>query len=121
MIFAVDDEPDCLEGYTAAITFGLPGFTIETFTNPLELALRISQGRIPALVMTDGRMSPLYGWELAPLLRRIGYQGPLLLVSAETTIPSPSAFTRIIRKPFELDRLIRTIAALTAVDQHATY
>ncbi|GHO51225.1 response regulator [Ktedonospora formicarum] len=82
-----------------------------------EMALRILQTDVPALVLLDYHLPGINGLELAEWLRsRKEHEHiPLLLISAD--IPreaSGKKYLRTLQKPFELETLFQLVAELLA-------
>jgi DNA-binding response OmpR family regulator len=82
-----------------------------------EMAQRILQTDVPALVLLDYRLPGMNGLELADWLRsRDEYDHiPILLMSAD--VPQQvngNKHLRTLRKPFELETLLHIVAELLA-------
>jgi CheY-like chemotaxis protein len=105
-VLVVDDDPAIRELITEALRD--EGYDV-SFAEDGMRALRLVEENNPDLVLTDIVMPKLSGPELHARLLLNGYTGPVVLMSAHHQQIDRYA-TPVIRKPFDLDELIRVVA-----------
>ena len=93
------------------------GFEVRTARHGNEaLGIALRGSDVFDLVVTDVRMPVMDGWELGRRLRERWPDLPLLYISGYDAELSPSRRTgprqALLRKPFELDELIREVGRL---------
>lgn len=106
-VLVVDDEPAIRE--IVATLLEDEGYRVRHAKDGLEALAAIDGDRID-LVVSDVVMPRLDGASLVRKLRHRGYLVPVVLMSsvyAEVDLPG----VRFVAKPFEIDRLLRTIAS----------
>jgi CheY-like chemotaxis protein len=109
-VLVVDDES--LMVYSVSEYLSGEGFEVKATTSP-EKALSMIESERFDVVITDLRMVPVSGMDIIRHLRRAGYEGKIIVVSAHF-----SEFEKDLRelkvdglldKPFELSRLLQMI------------
>lgn len=112
-ILVIDDETSIVEMLCAFLEE--EGWQVTTASNGQEGLERLASVR-PALVVSDVMMPVLDGWELCRRMQADArYQSiPLVLMSAVRTTPDQvgCSYAALLRKPFELNELLRTITRL---------
>jgi two-component system response regulator MprA len=108
-ILVVDDEPDLL--YALERALGEEGYQVASAASG-ELALAAIAASPPDLIVTDVMLPGIDGYELIGRLRRQGYPTPVVVMSAAAQPVAGLANVRYLRKPFDLDDLLATIAVL---------
>lgn len=112
VVLVVDDEPEVLE--LMARTLREDGYVVHTARNGLD-ALRVAErlGRPLDVVVTDVRMDPIGGPELAEKLFARGLSHRFLLVSGYGSAPEYNdQFGPVLAKPFSPERLLEAVAKL---------
>lgn len=97
------------------------GYEVQTAADgreALEAIHRADPEDAPAVILLDAVMPGLSGVDALRALRASGDQTPVLIISAHLDAQRPEAMAALgadgcIAKPFEWDRLIERIAALT--------
>ena len=116
-ILVIDDELMILEILCAFLEG--EGWQVTTASNGQEGLERLASVQ-PAVVVSDVMMPVLDGWELCRRMQADPrYQSiPLVLMSALRTSSSLTgcSYAALLRKPFELDELLRTITRLLLPD-----
>ena len=117
-VLVVDDDPDQRD-LIRQILEPL-GFTVLAAADGAE-CLALTAGLKPDLFILDISMPGINGWDLARVLRERGQRGAILMLSANVgeSPPPPSeedAFDAVMVKPFEVQRLLDSIADLTSID-----
>lgn len=123
-IMLVDDENSHRQLMRAMLS---PlGFEIVDIDSPLlaleKLAHEIEQQTCPDLIMLDVSMPGMNGWQLAKQLRELGYQAPIIMVSADasegTDLPlhdhteTPPLHNAYVIKPVRINLLLDHIGRL---------
>ena len=112
-ILVIDDELSIVEMLCAFLEE--EGWQVTTASNGQEGLERLASVR-PAVVVSDVMMPVLDGWELCRRMQADPrYQSiPLVLMSAVRTTPDlvGCSYAALLRKPFELNVLLRTITRL---------
>jgi two-component system cell cycle sensor histidine kinase/response regulator CckA len=111
VVLVVDDEPTVLSMMARALLEA--GYTVHQASNGQDaLALSEELGKPLDLVVTDIRMEPIGGPELATLMFSRGFASRFLFVSGY----GPAAdyddqFGPLLAKPFSPDRLVEAVAS----------
>lgn len=112
-ILVIDDEISIVEMLCAFLEE--EGWQVTTASNGQEGLERMASVR-PMMVVSDVMMPVLDGWELCRRMQADPrYQSiPLVLMSAVRTTPDLTGcnYAALLRKPFELDEMLRTITRL---------
>jgi two-component system, chemotaxis family, chemotaxis protein CheY len=110
LILVVDDEPDIRE--VIAEAFILNGYRVRTARNG-KIALEQARLNRPDLIVLDLMMPVMDGWEFLEAQRRNLQLAsiPVVVVTAELDANVEGAAV-ILRKPFDLDTLLSTVARL---------
>lgn len=112
-ILIIDDEISIVEMLCAFLEE--EGWQITTASNGQEGLERMASVR-PMVVVSDVMMPVLDGWELCRRMQADPrYQSiPLVLMSAVRTTPDLTGcnYAALLRKPFDLNELLRTITRL---------
>jgi CheY-like chemotaxis protein len=106
----VEDEADIREIVATALAAeGFQVYQADTGARALELLREIPH---PSLILADLMMPVMNGWELIKALSRDDRLAtlPVVVISAVDE-GSPQGFRRV-RKPFDLDELIRIVSEL---------
>jgi two-component system response regulator MprA len=112
-ILVIDDDANITSFLKRALSY--EGYAVETAANGAEgLARALEQP--PDLVILDGMMPGLDGYEVATRLRAGGPQ-PILMLTARDTVPDrvrglDSGADDYLVKPFALDELLARVRAL---------
>ncbi len=123
-ILVVDDEPDILE--TLQFSLSRRGFTVATAVDGLE-ALDKAKRMPPDLLILDVMLPGCNGYEVSRMLKEWMENDPqaaifpIMLLTArkvdtrerEKFVATWSRADACIYKPFEMDEVVSTIAALT--------
>ena len=113
-ILIVDDEPDALDLLSTLIK-KFPGFTVYTALNFSD-AKSISIGNLPDVIFTDIKMPEKNGFDLIDDYRRIGFDGPVIIVTAYEQYALKAikkvAFDFLL-KPIDVDDLQSILLKLT--------
>ena len=109
-ILVVDDEN--LLVYSVSEYLTREGFEVKATTSPEKALSLIGTERFD-VVITDLRMSPLSGTDIIRHLRRSGYEGKIIVMSAyfkdfEKELQELKV-DACLEKPFELSRLLQLI------------
>ncbi len=110
-VLAVDDARDLLR--LASRFLEAAGATVQAFLLPTE-ALRHAAAHAFDVALLDLMMPEMSGFELASELRRIGFQGPILALSADGDPDSAArcaeaGFDRLLSKPIRRAELVAAI------------
>jgi CheY-like chemotaxis protein len=110
----VDDEPTVLRMMARALLEA--GYAVHQASNGQDaLALAEDLGKPLDLVVTDVRMEPMGGPELAALLFSRGLAQRFLFVSGYGPAPDYNdQFGPLLPKPFSPDRLVEEVASALA-------
>ena len=106
-VLVVDDEPAIRE--VIATLLEDEGYLVRHAKDGLEALDAINGNRID-LIVSDVVMPRLDGASLVRKLRRLGHLMPVVLMSAvyaDVDLPG----VRFVPKPFEIDRLLGTVAS----------
>jgi CheY-like chemotaxis protein len=110
LILVVDDEESVREMVSLGLT--AQGYRVTTAANSAEaIALFEQQGGEVRLVLLDTDMPVLGGRATIPLLRAQAPTVPIVLMSGEVEAISNTDTIARLAKPFQLEELLRTIAA----------
>jgi two-component system chemotaxis response regulator CheY len=115
-VLVVDDNPDILEALGEILD--AEGFQSHRARNGHE-ALERAEAVTPDLVLLDLLMPVMDGWELMRELRARGSEAPLVVLSADGSVPArvhELGATAFLRKPFELSELLALIRRLLGLD-----
>ena len=112
MVLVVDDEPVVLQ--MMARTLLDAGYTVHTAGNGADALALAEQLREPLdLVVTDLRMEPVGGAELAELLFARGFASRFLFVSGfGSAAEYNEEFGPFLAKPFSSERLLAEVSSL---------
>ena len=97
----------------------MAGHTVATAADGQEVLDHIANGVAPDMLLLDAMMPRKSGIDALRELRGAGHDVPVLIVSAhqnpgDADAPTDLAIDGYITKPIDFDRLLETIAALTA-------
>jgi CheY-like chemotaxis protein len=97
----------------------MAGHTVETAADGQEVLDAIADGGIPDLLLLDAMMPRKSGIDAVRELRASGHEVPVLIISAhqnagDADAPTDLAIDAFLNKPIDFDRLLETIAELTA-------
>jgi two-component system, chemotaxis family, chemotaxis protein CheY len=109
-VLVVEDDDDIREIVAAALTNeGFQVYQAETGQRALDLLREIPH---PSLILADLMMPVMNGWELIKALSQDDRLAtlPVVVVSA-VDHDAPQGFRRV-KKPFDLDELIRIVSEL---------
>lgn len=98
----------------------MAGHAVETACDGQEVLERIAEAGMPDLLLLDAMMPRMSGIDALRELRSAGSDTPALIVSAhqnpgDADAPTDLQIDGYITKPIDFDRLLETIAELTAV------
>ena len=105
-VLVVDDEPPIREFLTELLTEA--GYTVRTAEHG-RAALASVDTNPPDLVLSDIYMPELDGWSLAAEIRR-RFPGIEVVLMSAYRPEFPVDRIRFIRKPFDLDALLKIVA-----------
>jgi CheY-like chemotaxis protein len=114
-VFIVDDDPALVEALTELLCE--EGYRVEAHTVATEALARLEGGVRPDVVLLDYLMPAMNGDEFLGALERAGVDVPVMLFTAmnESRVHVPARRVRaVIRKPFDLDRLLDELARVRA-------
>lgn len=117
VVVVVDDEPVLLQMMERVLAGG--GYEVHGASNALR-ALEIATGlpAPPAVLVSDVRMEPVDGPDLARLMRRACPTTRVLFVSGYPEDPDHRPFPApLLRKPFSPDQLLEAVAGLLAPER----
>jgi CheY-like chemotaxis protein len=113
-ILMVDDEPDILK--IVCLRLSKQGYDVVMASNGRE-ALEKVQALMPDVILMDYRMPDQDGLEVAAMLRKdpVLRHIPIILMTASTETIDPMILEAVgvneyLRKPFEADELMHTVA-----------
>lgn len=97
----------------------MAGYTVLTAADGQEVVDAVAGTGAPDLFLLDAMMPRKSGIDALRELRGAGHEAPALIVSAhqnpgDADAPTDLAINAYITKPIDFDRLLETIAALTA-------
>lgn len=97
----------------------MAGHTVETAADGQEVLDHIANGVVPDMLLLDAMMPRKSGIDALRELRGAGWEVPALIVSAhqnagDADAPSDLGIEAFVTKPIDFDRLLETIAELTA-------
>jgi CheY-like chemotaxis protein len=97
----------------------MAGHTVETAADGQEVLDHISNGVVPDMLLLDAMMPRKSGIDALRELRGAGWEVPALIVSAhqnagDADAPTDLGIEAFVTKPIDFDRLLETIAELTA-------
>lgn len=97
----------------------MAGHTVVTATDGQEVLDAVADGATPDLLLLDAMMPRKSGIDAVRELRAAGHELPILIVSAhqnagDADAPTDLAVDAYLTKPIDFDRLLETIAELTA-------
>ncbi|HEV2727626.1 MAG TPA: response regulator [Solirubrobacterales bacterium] len=97
----------------------MAGYTVETAADGQEVLDHIAAGVKPDMLLLDAMMPRKSGIDALRELRGAGWEIPALIVSAhqnrdDANAPTDLAIDGYVTKPIDFDRLLETIAELTA-------
>ena len=97
----------------------MAGHTVATAADGQEVLDAVAGDGMPDLLLLDAMMPRKSGIDALRELRAAGHEVPALIVSAhqnpgDADAPTDLAIDGYITKPIDFDRLLETIAALTA-------
>jgi CheY-like chemotaxis protein len=97
----------------------MAGYTVLTAADGQEVLDAIATNDVPDLLLLDAMMPRKSGIDALRELRGAGHEVPALIVSAhqnpgDADAPTDLAIDGYITKPIDFDRLLETIAELTA-------
>jgi CheY-like chemotaxis protein len=97
----------------------MAGHTVETAADGQEVLDRVADGGDPDLLLLDAMMPRKSGIDALRELRAAGWEIPALIVSAhqnpgDADAPTDLEVNGYVNKPIDFDRLLETIAELTA-------
>ena len=108
-VLVVDDQEVIRETLQTALDD--EGFTVETAANGRE-ALDILERWKPCVILLDLMMPVMDGWAFRAEQKRSGSNVPVVLLSAAGELTAHQRAldaAAVIAKPFDIDRVIRTI------------
>lgn len=97
----------------------MAGHTVETAADGQEVLDHIAAGVVPDMLLLDAMMPRKSGIDALRELRAAGWEIPALIVSAhqnagDADAPTDLGIEAFVTKPIDFDRLLETIAELTA-------
>ncbi|CAN5752940.1 hypothetical protein BH24GEM1_BH24GEM1_16460 [soil metagenome] len=120
VVLVVDDEQMVLRMMERALASA--GYEVHTATNGLRaLELAMSLPAPAAIMVTDVRMDPIDGPDLARLMLRASPSTRVLFVSGYPSDPEHGPLAGpLLQKPFMLDQLVQAVAEIagSAFGQH---
>ncbi|HET7121342.1 MAG TPA: response regulator [Solirubrobacterales bacterium] len=97
----------------------MAGYAVDTAGDGQEVLESIADNGLPDLLLLDAMMPRMSGIDALRELRSAGSEIPALIVSAhqnpgDADAPTDLAIDGYVTKPIDFDRLLETIAELTA-------
>jgi two-component system response regulator MprA len=97
----------------------MAGHTVVTAADGQEVLDAVAHGGVPDLLLLDAMMPRKSGIDAVRELRAAGHEVPVLIVSAhqnagDVDAPTDLSIDAYLTKPIDFDRLLETIAELTA-------
>jgi two-component system cell cycle sensor histidine kinase/response regulator CckA len=119
VVLVVDDEPVLLRMMERALSQA--GYEVHGASNGLRaLELATSLSVPPAVLVSDVRMEPVDGPDLARLMLRVSPATRVLFVSGYPEDPDHRPFPApLLRKPFSPEQLIQAVAEVLAGERQA--
>ena len=113
-VLVVDDEPNIVELLTVSLKF--QGFEVATATSGVD-ALEVAQDFQPDAFILDVMMPGMDGFELLPKLRGLGFDGPVLFLTAKDAVEHRIHGLTIgaddyVTKPFSLEEVITRLRVI---------
>lgn len=113
-VLVVDDEPNIVELLTVSLKF--QGFEVATANSGQE-ALEVAREFNPDAFILDVMMPGLDGFELLPMLREAGFDGPVLFLTAKDAVENRIHGLTIgaddyVTKPFSLEEVITRLRVI---------
>ena len=113
-VLVVDDEPNIVELLTVSLKF--QGFEVATATSGLQ-ALEVAPEFKPDAFILDVMMPGMDGFELLPTLRALGFEGPVLFLTAKDAVEHRIHGLTIgaddyVTKPFSLEEVITRLRVI---------
>lgn len=120
VIVVVDDEPVLLQMMVRVLSGG--GYQVHGASNALRaLEIATSLPAAPEVLVSDVRMEPVDGPDLARLMQRACPTTRVLFVSGYPEDPDHQLFPApLLRKPFSPDQLLGAVAGLLAHERAAS-
>jgi two-component system, OmpR family, response regulator CpxR len=109
-VLVVDDDPDIRE--TLRFVLEEAGYRVYSAENGREaLAVLAEASPLPGLILLDLMMPVMSGDEMLRALKKVHAlaQIPVMIVTASGA-PMPPLASGLLRKPVDLDALLRTVA-----------
>lgn len=107
-ILIVEDDRDIRDALQQALE--IEGYTVSAVANGKEGLEYLNQFEHPCVILLDLMMPVMNGWEFLEMRRQMELESvPVVVVSAAGDRAKPFQAQAFIRKPIELDGLIRTI------------
>lgn len=115
LVMVVEDEPD-IRSFIKVVLED-QGYRVSSASNGLEALQRIGE-ETPHLVLLDMRMPVMDGWQFSTALRaKFNGRVPVVVVTASLDaecIAREVGAKALLKKPFEIDELLHTVAAYIA-------
>ena len=113
-VLVVDDEPNIVELLTVSLKF--QGFEVATATSGLQ-ALEVAPEFKPDAFILDVMMPGMDSFELLPKLRALGFEGPVLFLTAKDAVEHRIHGLTIgaddyVTKPFSLEEVITRLRVI---------
>ncbi|MDO5099421.1 MAG: response regulator transcription factor [Corynebacterium sp.] len=113
-VLVVDDEPNIVELLTVSLKF--QGFEVATATSGMK-ALEVAKDFNPDAFILDVMMPGMDGFELLPKLRALGFDGPVLFLTAKDAVEHRIHGLTIgaddyVTKPFSLEEVITRLRVI---------
>ena len=113
-VLVVDDEPNIVELLTVSLKF--QGFEVATATSGLQ-ALEVAPEFKPDAFILDGLMPGMDGFARLPKLRALGFEGPVLVLTAKDAVEHRIHGLTIgaddyVTKPFSLEEVITRLRVI---------
>lgn len=112
-VFIVDDDEALVDALTELLR--AEGHVVEPYTDGAYALARLREGARPHVILLDYRMPKMTGDDFLVQLDREGIHVPVMLFTAmcASRVRVPTSNVRaVIRKPFELKRLLEELANL---------